>query len=520
MNKSKQIKIGAILSYIQMGIGVVVSLVYTPMMIRILGQSEFGLYNTVASTISMLTILNLGFNSSYIRYYSKYRNNNDIDSIYRLNGLFLLIFFIIGIIAFLCGLYLTYNLELVFSNGLISTEYETAKKLMILLTFNIAISFPMSVFSNIISAQERFVFLKLLLIIKTVGSPLITLPLLLLGFGSIGVVVATLAVNIVVDFAFLLYSLVPLKQKFVFSHFDKGLFGSLFVYTSFIAINMIVDQINLNIDKVLLGRFKGTNIVAVYSVGYTLYTYYQQFSASISSLFTPRVHEIVNRTSGEERRQKSELTDLFTKVGRVQFLILGLLATGIVFFGMPFIAYWAGDGYEDAYYVLLLLVIPSTVPLIQNTGIEIQRAQNKHKFRSIVYLLMAIINLLLSIHLCQLYGAVGSAVGTAISLVVANGFAINVYYHKRCNIDILLFWKNIGHMSIGLLIPIIFGLIFSCFVHIDSVSILIVLIFFYSIVYFISVYCFSMNNEEKAFVNEPAHRFLSRIHKKQSVNND
>ena len=49
-----------------------------------------------------------------------------------------------------------------------------------------------------------------------------------------------------------------LKNKFVFGNIDRGLLSSLFTYTIFIAINMLIDQINWNVDKMLLGRFKGT----------------------------------------------------------------------------------------------------------------------------------------------------------------------------------------------------------------------------------------------------------------------
>ena len=105
-----QLKWGSVLSYVQMAANIVINLAFTPIMLHLLGDSEYGLYNTVASTISMLSILNLGFNSSYIRYYSKYRSRNDEHAISRLNGLFLTIFSVIGIVAFLCGLFLSFNL--------------------------------------------------------------------------------------------------------------------------------------------------------------------------------------------------------------------------------------------------------------------------------------------------------------------------------------------------------------------------------------------------------------------------
>ena len=141
-----QLKLGTLLSYLQMVLSVIIGIVYTPVMIRLLGQNEYGLYNTVASTISMLSVLSLGFNSGYIRYYARYKKEKRTEAVYRLNGMFLLIFSLIGIIAFLCGMYLTNHLQLVFSKGLTSEEYGIAKVLMLLLTINLAVSFPMSVF--------------------------------------------------------------------------------------------------------------------------------------------------------------------------------------------------------------------------------------------------------------------------------------------------------------------------------------------------------------------------------------
>ena len=355
--KINQLKAGAIISYLQMAIQILIGLVYTPVMIRLLGQSEYGLYNTVASTISMLSVLRLGFNNSYIRYYSIYKKRNDTKAIDCLNGLFITIFSFIGIITFVCGIFLTNHLSIVFSDGLTTSEYGIARVLMILLTINLAISFPMSVFSNIISAHEKFVFLKCLEIIKNVVGPMVTLPLLLMGFRSIAMVSVSLIVSLITDICYVIYVFLVLKNRFSFNKTEKGLFSDLFAYTVFIAIELIVDQINWNIDKVLLARYKGTVMVAVYSVGYSLYTYYQTFSSSISGVFTPRIHKIVNSGISIEN-QRTELTELFTKVGRIQFLILALIASGVVFFGKFFIVrIWAGRGYEDSYIVALLLII-------------------------------------------------------------------------------------------------------------------------------------------------------------------
>lgn len=497
MNKNNELKIGSVLSYLQIAISILIGLAYTPFMLRTLGKSEYGLYNTVSSTISLLSLLSLGFNASYIRYFSKYKKENNKESIYKLNGLFVIIFSIIGIVALLCGLFLSFNLTYVFDEGLTAKEYETARILMIILSFNLAWTFPASVFTSIISAHEKFIFLKLLGIGKTVLSPLVHIPVLLAGYGSVGMVVVTVSITLIIDIIYLCFTLRKLNQKFIFKNFEKGIFKSLFIYTSFIAINMVVDQVNSNIGKFLLGRYKGTEVVAVYSIGYILYNYFATFSTAISGVFTPRVHGIINNTKDNLEEQKKQLTDIFTKVGRVQFLILGLVSTGVVFFGKIFIRFWAGSGYDDAYYVAILLILPAMIPLIQNVGIEIQRAENRHQFRSIAYFCMAIVNLVSSIFLCQAFGAIGAAIGTSMSLVIANGFVMNIYYHKKCNINILYFWTNIIKMFVGFIAPIIAGILIIKYASITSVWKLFVWIIVYTVVYCISICLLSMNKEEK-----------------------
>lgn len=499
--KVNQIKIGSILSYVQMGLSIAIGMIYTPVMVRLLGKNEYGLYQTVVSTISVLSILSLGFNASYIRYFSKYKATDDTDNIAKLNGLFLLIFSVIGIIALLCGMFLTFNLQLVFQDGLTIEEYKLARILMFIQSINLAIMFPASVFQSIISAYERFVFLKLIGMISSVVSPLVCLPLLLMGFRSVMLVTISFICSVITYCIYIYYVLKVLNNKFVFYNFEKGIFRNIFIFTGFIAINMIVDQINMNIDKLLLGRFKGTSEVAIYSIGFTIYTYYMLFSTSISGVFTPRIHTIINETEADSGEQKKMLTELFVKVGRLQYLVLGLIASGFVFFGRFFIVnLWAGPEYSNSYIIALLLILPASIALTQNLGIEIQRAENRHHFRSYVYLGMAILNLGLSIILCQSYGAIGSAIGTTISLLIANGLIIDIYYHKRCNIDIMCFWINIASISKGMVIPIIYGILYAFIIGPKTTIVWLVGVLTYTGIYSVSVWHLGMNSYEKSLV--------------------
>jgi len=416
-------KIGVVLSYLSQGIQILSGVVYTPIMLRLLGQSEYGLYQLVYSVVSYLSLLSFGFGSSYMRFYSRAKVKDDEIEVARLNGMFLMIFLIISIICILCGVVMIKNIESIFSTGLQEAEYFTARILMAFMVFNLALTFPNSVFDAFTSAHERFLFQKVLLIMQNVLNPFLSFPLLLLGYGSIGMVLVTSFLTIGKFAVNIWFSLQKLQIKFVFHDFDFRLLKEMWFFTFFIFLNQIIDQINWSVDKFLLGRFAGTVAVAIYGLGGQINSMYLQFSTSISGVFIPSVNSIV-ATNNDNK----ELTELFTKIGRIQFIILGLIFTGFIFFGKPFMRFWGGKGYEESYYVSLWLILPVTIPLIQNLGIEIQRAKNMHKARSIVYLLIAMINVFISIPLIKYFGTVGAAVGTAFSLLVGNGLFMNWYY--------------------------------------------------------------------------------------------
>lgn len=511
--QKKQLKSGAVLSYMQMIINIILGLIYTPIMIRLLGQSEYGLYSTVSSTINMLFIFRLGFNSGYIKFYSKYKKINDETSIYKLNGLYIIVFSVLGLITFLCGLFLLCNIKLLYDNGLTPTEYSTAKTLMLLLIINIVISFPASTFTAIISANEKFAFLKTLAIAKTILVPIITLPLLIIGYKSIAVITVTLFISLFIDILYFIYVKKVLKNKFIFHEFEKGLFKDLFIFSIFIGISLIVDQLNTNMDKFLLGRFCGTTTVAIYSVGFSLFGYYILFSTAVSNVFTPKIHNIVNENI-DDKEKNDKLTNLFIKVGRIQFIILTLISSGVVFFGLPFIYFWVGKGYENSYIVAVLLILSSTIFYIQHIGIEIQRALNKHKFSAFVNLIAALINLVLTIILSQKYGEIGATLGTCISFLVANGLIINIYYYKKCNINVFKFWKSIIRLCTGLIIPIILGIIINYVVNLYSIINLLGFILIYAIVYCASMWFIGMNKYEKNLILNMLMKLKSKATKK------
>jgi len=504
--KVNQLKAGAVLSYVSMGLGYLVSMIFTPIMIRLLGQNDYGLYNLVSSVVSYLSVLNFGFGSAYIRYYSLYKVYEDKENIAKLNGMFLIIYFILGLVAVLAGILLAINTDLIFGAKLSTSELKKAKVLLIILVINLSISFPNIVFNSFIIANEKFIFQNMMQMIKILGNPFLVLPALLIGYGSVGMVIATTILNAIVEIINAIYCIKKLNMNFMFSNFDIRLMKEMTIFSSYIFINLVIDQINWNVDKFVLGRFHGTVSVAIYGVASQLNNYYIAISTAISNVFIPRVHKMV--VSSEDN---IELTKLFTKIGRVQLIILALISSGLIFFGKPFINLWAGNNYKESYPIALLLILPVTVPLIQNIGIEIQRAKNLHKFRSLVYFFIALANLTVSIPLASKYGGIGAALGTALSLIIGNGFVMNWYYKEKVGLDIKYFWKQILRITPAFIPPLLFGILIINYINQYKLLNFIGFGILYVIIYCLSMFFLGMNTYEKELIIKPIRKLFKII---------
>lgn len=501
-----QLKAGVILNYVIIGLNAVVGLLYTPYMLRMMGQSEYGLYSLVASVISYLTILDLGFGNAIIRYTAKFRAEGKEREQYEMFGMFLVLYLVIGIIAFAAGLVLYYNVDTLFGATMTVDELSKARIMMLLLTFNLAFTFPMSIFGAIINAYEEFVFVRVINIGRIILNTLVMIVLLHMGYKSIAMVIVQTAFNILTLLLNYFYCKYKIKIKLIFSRFNWSFLKEMAIYSFWIFLAAIVDRIYLSTGQIVLGAVAGTAVVAVFSVAMTLNGMYQQFSTAMTSVFLPRVTAMVTQSKSD-----TEISNLFIRTGRLQYIVLSFILSGYIIFGQSFVNLWAGEGYEDAYIIGLLLLIPGTIPLCENLGITIMQARNQMKFRSLAYLVIAIVSVFFQILLGKLYGGIGCAIAIALSTVLGHILIMNIYYLKVQRINIPLFFKEILLMSILPVVLCGIGLLavhylqgFNTWVHLGFGIII------FTVVYIGLAYSFQINSDEKKLILEVVARIRGK----------
>lgn len=438
-----QLKAGAALNYVSIILNMVVGLLYTPYMLRMLGQSEYGLYSLAASIIAYLTVLDLGFGNAIVRYTAKFRvEGKDLEQ-REMFGMFFLLYIGIGFIAIIVGALLALNVEQIFSVNMTPLEVSRTRVMLWLMTFNLAFTFPMSIWGSIMTAYERFVFQRLVSIVRSVLNPVVMVLLLVVGYKAVAMVAVTTLFNIVTLIINYYYCRYKLCVKIRFGHFDSIFLKEVSIYSFWIFLNAIMDRIYWSTGQFVLGMYRGTVAVAIYSVAVQLTQMFMMFSSAISGVFLPKVTAMVTR-DGNER----EISDLFIRTSRIQYIVMSFILSAFVVFGRPFIRLWAGEGYEEAYFITLLFFFALLIPLIQNLGVIILQARNQMRFRSVCYVVIALCCLAFSIYSAQRWGMMGCAYATAGALLLGQGLVMNIYYRDRQGIDIFRFWREIGRMSV------------------------------------------------------------------------
>lgn len=503
-----QLRLGIILSYINLGISAIIPFVYTPIMLELLGQAEYGLYSLANSVVGYLSLLSFGFGSTVVRYIAKYRAENKVREIENAYGFFIILYCALAALVLIGGIILSSNVDVIFNRGLNNEEIEKMKILVFIMAINVAISFPLSAFSSVAIAYEKYFFRKIMDIVSTVAAPIMNLIALYLGFASIGMVCATTIIQFCLAPISVLYCIKVIKIKPRFVSMKVDVIHEMLGFSVFVFIGTVVDMLFWATDKVILGMLASSVAVAIYNVGGTFNNIAMSVSQSISSVFTPRITGMVAMN-----KDKKELTNLLIKIGRIQFLVIALIVSGFAVFGQMFIVLWAGPEYHSAYWITVLTMFPMCIPLIQNIALSTVVAQNKHQFRSIVYLIIALINVISTYIVVPFMGIIGAALCTCFAYLLGQGLIMNIYYYKVTGLDIPLFWKNILKMAVTPLTMLIIGLVINRQISINNWKSFFAGVLIYSLIYVLLMYLFAMNNYEKDLLRKPIKKIISILKK-------
>lgn len=507
-NEKSQIKIGAVLSYLNMLIGNLIPLFYIPIMLELLGQSEYGLYKLASSATSYLSLVAFGVGSSVSRYLIKARTEEGKEAEERIFGLFHVIFQVIALVTCVIGWAIAFNLDKIYNQSLTANELQRMTLLVLILTANTAIGFSGTAYCAVVTSHERFLFLQAVNVVTTCITPIANLVALYLGFASVGMVTSSLIFNVFVRILYFVYVHNTMKIKPTYRRMPFHLIKEILVYSFWVFLSSIVSQLYNATDIMIIGSIPALSTVgvAIYNIGAVFSNMLSSLATAVSSLFGPRANRMV--FSGASN---SELTEFMIRIGRYQCYLITLVCSGFVAFGREFILWYVGSEYLEAYWVAIFTMTPACIPLVQSVALSVIQAKNKHQFRSIIYLVIAVINVIGTYALVHSYGIVGAALMTGLASIVGQGILMNWYYYKRIGLDIPRFWRNILKIEWVPVLLCVITLLIGRSVDFTNLSTLLAGILIYTASYFLLNWLFTMNNSEKDLVRSVLHRTKKTI---------
>ena len=437
MNSSKQIKLGAMMSYFAIAFNMLSGLIYTPWMISQIGQSNYGLYTLAHSLITML-VMDFGMSAAVSRFVSKYRAEGNQQKINDFLGIVYKLYLTIDAVIFAALIVVSFFINNIYDN-LSASELSTFKVLYVIVGLFSVISFPFTNLNGILTSYENFVGLKLADLFHKVFIIVAMVISLLLGYG----VYALVTVNAVSGILTIIIKLIIIKKKTPvkvnFRYFEKSTLKEIFGFSMWTTIGGLAQRMIFNITPSIIVAVSLTGAIgsAIFGLATTIEGYVYTFATAINGMFMPRISKLVY-----QGKKDTELMDLMIKIGRLQCIIIGVLVVGFISFGKSFIVdIWNKPDFTESYLCAIFLIIPSFfyLPLqIANTTIIVE---NKVKLQSFVFIIMGVINVVLSIILSEYYGALGASFSIFVAYMVRTILMV-VIHVKVLKLNMWRFFKE------------------------------------------------------------------------------
>ncbi len=453
-SEESNIQLGIAISYIALLVSTIGAFVVTPRILENLGDRQYGLFSFANSITAWLTVITSALAASYVRFAAKHqKENKDVGIV---NTSYIRIFSISALIMLAI---IGAGLGIMYGCGFSLGQYSAAENQLILILIlisgiNVSLNVMFSVFNNFLTYKKQFIFLRTLALTISFLTFACNLIFSFITKSVLSVAIVAAVMTAISSLITIFYAFRKERMTFAKVSFKESsvLLKSIIAFSGFILLNAVVDRINGELDKTLLGIMVNAEAVTDYTLSKYLTSYFLTLSVAISSTYVPRIHELV------ANNDKQSLSALFLKISRSQMMVMFLVGGGFAAVGLEFMNLWLGAEKEYIYYYSLIPIALDMFTLTVNSCIEVQRAMNKHKFRAILYIGLASLNIALTILLIKVlpsgYEIWGAFIGTATSIVLGNIITLNIYNKVKIGLPMgsyfISAFKHVGYASVGL----------------------------------------------------------------------
>lgn len=503
MNKRR---IGVLLSYANSIINMIVGLVLSTVLLRFLGDIEYGVYQTIASFANYLVLLEFGTGTVMTRNIAMARSKNSskdaIDSntstIWTVTNILSFLILVVSVVFY-------FLIDIIYCNSLSQQQISHAKNIFLPIVAYLLLSFYLQTLNGVILANEHYSYASIINIFRTVIRA--TTLILILSFIKNSIVIAftDAALTGIIVIVTYIYCKLNFNICLSFMKFKFSIFTNVLPLCFAIFLQSIVNQANNNVDKFLIGMMLYPEAVTMYSISLFIYNTFSSLTTIPVSLYGPQIVKDVASDITPD-----SLTETLIQPSRLIVLTGGTIVFGFISFGKQFISLFYGASYTEAWLYAVILMIPAFINMANGVIVNVLDAMNKRHVRSFVLLGTTTLNILLTVVWLQLFGMLGAAIATAISTLLGQVIIMNIYYSKKIHIRIMyLFYNTFKGILISQILSMILSVLSTLLITDTWFSFIVGAIVY--IVSFGAIYLlFGANNSEKQMLK----KYLFRLKRK------
>lgn len=452
-NLSRERRNGILLSYGSIAIRNVAALLLIPFIINHLGVSDYGIYSLVSALAGYLIVLEFGLANTTIRFLSVYQANNEKAKESEFISSIVVIYGALALCVVVIGLIIWFKLPAIFQQSMTLAEIQLLQSAFLVLLVNVVITLMSNSLTGIISTYQRFRFQKTTDILVFIVRCSIVVGCLEAGYGVLAIVVIDTVTNLLHSIIRFWYIQRNIDIQFKTKLPNKSTLKEIFIYSSFIALNVLVNQINWRVDNLIIGTLTNSKALGIFNIGSQLLFSFIAFSSAISNIFVPKIVQMV-----KQEVSNTVLMAQLCIIGRYQMIVLGYVFAVFAAFGELFIQLFVGDDFSQAYWIALIPMLPFMFVLAQTSTNAVLQALNKHKIRSLLLLVTAIANIIISIILVKKIGMVGASWGTAFALFVGELLLVNIYLYRVIGLNMWHLYRELIRYSLpAILLTLVFA---------------------------------------------------------------
>ncbi len=422
---------GIALSYIHLIVNMICGLFLSSYLIRCLGETEYGIYQTVASFANYLVLLEFGTGTVMAQSLSACRGtkstkeklNKTVSTVWTITNVLVVIILIASVVMF-------FFIDRAYSKSFTAENIKTAKEIFVLVTINLVVSFYAQSLSGIPLSFEKYHFSPIIKICST-ASRTVLIGAIVFKY-RYALVIAV--IDIFISLCTLLVSYGYVKKhlglEFSIKNYDSKVFKTVLPLSVALFLQSLINQANNNVDKMFIGMFISPEAVTLYSVPMYIFSVFCSVGTVPYSMYSTQIVKAISGGTSPDG-----LMDKYISASKLSAVVCGSIFCGFIAVGKPFIKIIYGDQFEDAWLIAIILMLPSFLIFLMGVLTNVLDALGKRMIYTFVLTGNTLSNIVLTLLLLKPFGYIGAAVATSVCSFVQLFFMM-WFYTKKIKIKV------------------------------------------------------------------------------------